>query len=410
MFRIKRRRTLIRILSFTIAALVVSVSAAIYSSWLAYSYRRSIEYSYQRALSELAVHVNSIDLALQKGVYAGTPSQLAGLSAQIWNEAGAAKADLAEIPLYDNNMDNTYKFISQVGDYANSLTKSLTGTPTISANDRKEMTTLSGFAKKLSQQLSDLMDEMYEGRLSIFTANDTLKSSAGKEPSGVPNIDTGLKDIENNFSTMPTLIYDGPFSDNILKKKPLMTQGKEQVDKAKALSLAAAFMGLGSGSLRSSGETAGTLPTYDFATKTANISVTKAGGYVVRILDGREIGDAKLSNDQARAKARDYLSSHGIGSMKESYYQTNNDVCVINYAYMQGDIICYPDLIKVGVALDNGAIISFDATGYLVNHQARKMPGIKFGVADAKKLVSPLLKVKSVSLALIPMEDANESL
>lgn len=410
MFRIKRRRTLVRIISFTLAALTVTTSLAIYSSWLAYSYRRSIEYSYQRALSELAVHVNSIDLGLQKGMYAGTSTQLAGVSAQIWRDAGAAKSDLAQIPLYDNHLDNTYKFISQVGDYANSLTRNVSATQSVTDGDREKMKSLSSFAKKLSQQLNDMLNEVYSGKITIFTTNDALKSQAGKEPQGQTNVDTGLKDIENNFSSMPSLIYDGPFSDNVLKKQPTYTQGKPMVARAKAKQTAAAFLGLAAGALKDSGETAGNLPTYNFTAGSIAISVTKAGGFVARMLDSRAVGMAKLNNGQSRQKGREFLNAHKIGSMKESYYQTNNDICVINYAFVQGDVTCYPDLVKVAVALDNGSVVSFDATGFLMNHKQRSLAAPKVSADAVKKLVSPYVKAQSVGLVVIPREDATEGL
>lgn len=410
MFHIRRRRTRIRIVSFIAAALTVSTTVAIYSSWLAYAYRRSIEYTYQRALSDLAVRVNNIDLDLQKGTYAGTPAQLSNLSAKIWRDASAAKSSLSQIPQYENDLAGTYKFISQVGDYANSLTKNLANAKTISADERKNMSLLSGFAQKLTNQLSDLMDDLHKGNINIFTAQNAVAANYSSSPSGQPAVDTGFKDIETAVSAMPALIYDGPFSDNVLKRKPLMTQGKAAVDAAKARAAASSFTGAAQASLQSIGSTAGDLATYNFSAGTATVCVTRAGGYVARFVDGRPVGDAKLGVNDARNKAAAFLRAHGIGSMKESYYQTNNSVCIVNYALVQNGVICYPDLIKVGVALDNGAIVSFDATGYLYNHKTRSFPAAKISADAAKTQVSPTLTVQSVRLALIPLEDANESL
>jgi spore germination protein len=410
MFSIKRRRTLIRLSSYTIAAFVVAISAAIFSSWLAYSYRMSIEYSYQRALSELSVHVNNIDLELQKGIYAGTPTQLVGLSAQLWRDSGAAKTDLSQIPLENTRLDSTYKFISQVGDYANSLSKSVAYNQKITDNDRNNMNMLSGFAKKLSQQLSDLMDDLQAGRLSIFTAKNAIKNNINKQPQEQPTVDSGFKDIENDFTAMPSLIYDGPFSDNILKKSAAFTQGKADVGRAKAHEIAAAFIGIDTKQFKDAGETGGNLPTYNFSTDTVSISVSKAGGYVVRMMGSRAIGVASVSTDDAIKKAREFLNKNKIGSMKESYYQSNNNLCVVNFCYLQGDVAIYTDLMKVGIALDNGDIMSFDATGYIMNHKSRTLAKPTQKIADLQKLLSPVLKLEKVSLVVIPSEDTSEIL
>ena len=67
----------------------------------------------------------------------------------------------------------------------------------------------------------------------------------------------------------------------------------------------------------------------------------------------------------------------GYENMKDSYYALNDGICVVNFAQMEGDAICYTDLIKVGVALDNGEIVSIDARGYLMNHKDRTIPHAK---------------------------------
>jgi germination protein YpeB len=354
--------------------------------------------------------VNNIDLTLQKSIYAGTPTQLVGLSSELWAASGAAKTDLSQIPLENTQLDNTYKFISQVGDYANSLSKSVAYNQKITDSDRKNISTLSGFAQKLSQQLSDMTDELETGRLFIFSANNAIENIKDENSQNVPTVDNGFQDIENDFTSMPTLIYDGPFSDNILKKTASFTQGKADVSKEKAQLIAAGFIDTGANQLKYLGETAGNLPTYNFSADTIYISVSKAGGYVVRMLNSRTIGAAAISTDDALKKARAFLTKNNIGSMKETYYQTNNNLCVVNFCYLQGDVSIYTDLMKVGVSLDTGSIINFDATGYIMNHKARTLSPPIQKISDLQKLLSPELKFEKVSLAVIPGGDTSEIL
>lgn len=406
---IKRKRTIIRIISFVVAAFSVVSGVAGYGLWKAYTYRTSLDNSYQRALSELAVHVDNIDLELQKGVYAGTPTQMVGLSAQIWRDSGGAKAALEQLPLSNTRINNTYKFISQVGDFVNSMSKEIAFSQNIQKSDRVKMMSLSTYAKKLSTQLGNMMDEFQQGNLNLFTTNKMLQGVTNVNASQ-PTVDTGFKDIENNFTSMPALIYDGPFSDNVVKKNPDLTKGKKTVSRAEAAKKAAGFLGVAQSGVTYGGDTAGSLPTYNFFTDTATISVSKAGGYIVRMLDSRSADEAKLSNEQALAKARQYMKNIGVSSMKESYYQTNNNICVINYAYSQNGVICYPDLIKIGVSLADGGMISFDATGYIMNHKDRSVLRPQIGKASVQNLLSPELTMEKVSLAVIPMEDAGEAL
>ena len=62
---------------------------------------------------------------------------------------------------------------------------------------------------------------------------------------------------------------------------------------------------------------------------------------------------------------------------------------------------CYPDLVKVAVALDTGGIVEYNATGYIMNHTDRGALTPKITQEEAQKSVSPRLKVESGSLALL---------
>ena len=60
--------------------------------------------------------------------------------------------------------------------------------------------------------------------------------------------------------------------------------------------------------------------------------------------------------------------------MMDTYYLSEDNTATINYAYKQDDVIVYPDLIKLKIALDTGEIIGFEAKGYLSSHRVRDIP------------------------------------
>ena len=119
------------------------------------------------------------------------------------------------------------------------------------------------------------------------------------------------------------------------------------------------------------------------------------------------MGEKKTAED-AVSIARKYLEKHGFSSLKDSYYSIIDGICTINFAYTLDDVICYPDLIKVGVALDTGRIVSADTTGYLMNHKSRDIPSDVISSEDAGKALSSMLTVSSTEKAFIPMNDGNE--
>ena len=96
--------------------------------------------------------------------------------------------------------------------------------------------------------------------------------------------------------------------------------------------------------------------------------------------------------------------------MEETYYLNENGILTINYAYVQENVIMYPDLIKVKVALDNGEILGFESTGYLNNHTERQIDKNIITKEEAKKTLNKRLNIQSEKLSVIPTEYKTEIL
>lgn len=91
--------------------------------------------------------------------------------------------------------------------------------------------------------------------------------------------------------------------------------------------------------------------------------------------------------------------------MKETYYMREGNVITVNYAYNQDDVVIYPDLIKVKIALDNGEVLGIEATKYLNSHkEKRELKEVKITKEQAQELINPNLEIKSINKAIIPTE------
>lgn len=136
----------------------------------------------------------------------------------------------------------------------------------------------------------------------------------------------------------------------------------------------------------------------------------KKGGQIVYSNYNRDIGEENLSYEEADQKAKEFLSAQGFNNMKETYYMKENGFITINYAYQQDDVVMYPDLIKVKVALDNGEIIGIETRGYLNNHIEREISKNLITKEDAKSTLNKDLNIQSEGLAIIPTEYKTEIL
>ena len=114
--------------------------------------------------------------------------------------------------------------------------------------------------------------------------------------------------------------------------------------------------------------------------------------------------EEKISEQDAVQMGKEYLASKGSPNMQETYYLKENGFITVNYAYKQGDVVIYPDLIKVKIALDNGEIIGLETTGYLNCHYERNIPTAQISMEEARENLSDKIEIKSEGLAIIPTE------
>ena len=154
------------------------------------------------------------------------------------------------------------------------------------------------------------------------------------------------------------------------------------------------------------------LPSYVFHDAlSTSVAITKNGGYLCYLITEKPDNlTAKLSYEEVVNKTQQYLSAHGYDSMKDTYYETDNGVMTLNFAYYDSasQTICYTDLIKVEVSLQDGSILGLDARGYLVNHHDRTIAEPALPVEQAQESLSDALTVDSVRPALIPSSGQNE--
>ena len=117
-----------------------------------------------------------------------------------------------------------------------------------------------------------------------------------------------------------------------------------------------------------------------------------------------------MSIDQARQNALKFLHDRGFGEMSPTYFLHQENSITFNFASVQNNVILYPDLVKVTVALDNGEIIGTEATGYLMSHRQRDLPEPKMSKEQAQAAINPGLTVSGGRLVLIPSGVTGEKL
>lgn len=478
--------------------LVLSVVLAIWAGFSfvqSHRYKTQLENTYLRAIEETSTNMSNISSDLVKGLYAGTPTQMSLVSSKLWKEASTAKSALSALPVAELNLENTYRFLSQVGDYAMYLSKKSVSDQRITSEERQQFLALREYADRLSAQVQQLEQKLASGKMAVgelamlqadnlsgvdtkgdsstdrynttpsqngevgpaadpdtnetnpnaenqqepitrngvdMTNSGQIKNSLSQTVSApaVTGKGTGEQDSQsapasedrggnNDFSAMekgfigyPSLIYDGPFSDHILDKKPAMTENQTEITQSEAKAKAAKAAQVSEDQLTNVRDEDSALPSYVFYNDGLSIAVTKNGGFLSYMVKPKPDGviAARLSKEEAISAAQKYLESLGIQNMKDTYYEINNGLMTINFAHYESgtQVTCYTDLIKVQVSMETGMVMGFDCRGYLVNHKSRTFEQPKISREDAQKVLSENLAVENVRMALIPTDGKNE--
>lgn len=392
------RRNIVRIISFLSAFLVVATIFLAKSYQKNQKYKLQIENNYSRSLDEFSSAMNNISLILKKAEYATSANQLSRLASELLSEAEVSKSALSQLPT-NNDLTALNRFLSQAGNYAMAVSNMLYNGESMPKDFGENITYLSKTAQKVSEAVNTAQINYNNIEYWAKELEDKIDSEVDQ------NLSASLNSLEGELSDYPTLIYDGPYSDHILEKEPLMLKNEAQITKEKANEIANDNVGQ---KVEFVAETGGKIPAYRFADEQVNISVSKAGGHIVYMRKNRNVGDNILSYEQALEKAKRYLSKMGKTNFIETYYFTDEGVCVINFAFLDGQTICYTDLLKVGVAMDTGEIMLYEASGYLTNHQERAFQTPVYTAEQARAVLSEKLVAKKTALALIPTSSGKE--
>lgn len=386
--------------------------------WILYKkqreYRQASENSYNMAFYELVDYVQNVETYLAKSLISTTPEHGAETLTNLWREANLAQSYLSMLPVESQELENTEKFLNQVSDYSYSLSRKNIYNESLTEDDLSNLEQLHSYSTELENTLNQLSEDLNSGR---FEWGELTKKGTIAFAQQVDNISKeSFSNLEENFHEYSGLIYDGAYSEHMTSTEKKGLTG-EDIDENTAKGIVEEFitkdkikeisnLGLSENA---------TIPAYTFSitgnnNENINISISKKGGHIIYMNTNREVKSEILSQEDATKKGKEFLENKGFNNMRETYYITQEGITTINYAYIQDNVISYPDLIKVKVALDNGEILGIETTGYLNNHTERDISKIKITKEEAKENLNPKIEIKNEGMAIIPTEWQTEIL
>lgn len=375
---------------------------------------QTLESSYSRAFFELVDYLDNVETLLAKAQISGSSEFAAKNFTDIWRKADLAQSSLSQIPITHVTLENAMKFLNQLSDYSYSLSRKAIENEGLSEEDLNNIRDFYDKCKTLNETFRSLANDMNSGSLSWSELTESSKpNELAQEVSNVSQ--ESFSQIEENMQDYEGLIYDGPFSEHMTSTEPLglsdevfsreMAEEKvyEYIDKDKIREIK--YNGIVESTIR--------VHSFDIELDDGSffyIDVTENGGEVLWFMHKRDIGEEKLIFEEAKAKALEFLDKHGFKSMKETYYISENAMVTINFAYLDGDVVCYPDLLKVKVALDDGSIIGLEAQSYFLSHHERNIEMPSISIEEAREKLNSNIEIFSEGMAIIPTDWKTELL
>jgi len=400
-----------------VIVIILSIVLIISTVYYAYTVNEKFKIlqinKYNESFGNLANYVNNVESLLAKSTISRNPKYSAESLTEIWRDSNLALVYLNNIPISSEELSQTAKFLNQVSDYSYSLSRKNINDEELSESDFNNLRQLHKYSVKLEETLNRLSDELYSGTISW---NELTKKTSLEYAQAVDNVSI-FSNISANLSEYEGLIYDGAYSDHVNKADKVGLVGDE-ISEDDAYKKVQEFFGqnrIEDIQLNQFLENAN-IPCYDFLVtlknqeNKINIEIAQKGGFVVEMQNNRECMEEKLSQEEANEIGKNFLSEKGFDGMEATYFTKLSNIVTINYAYKYDDIIVYPDLIKVKIALDNGDILGIETNGYLNSHTNRKFENVDITLDEAREKINSDLEIIAEGMAVIPTKWKTEIL
>lgn len=365
------------------------------------TYKTKLENSYMKGFYEMVDNVNNIEVDLSKTIATTSLDSQRTLLSSIYQSSVLGINNINLLPISENKLTKLNKLLNKTGGFVYSLLDKNYNGDIVSESDLTQLNDIHTQIKEVQFDLNNYIAKM-QYDYSIIDDID-FDSPDDSEFSG------GIVNTESSGTDIPSLIYDGPFSESVLNKE---IKGLENVEYTREDVEAKLNDIFPNQSTSYTGMSEGKFVTYNFDIEGSinrSVAVTKKGAFVLTITSFGGNGSDSISKDDGINLAQDFATKLGLSNMYSIWHQLVNNVLYVNLAPIINHVIYYSDLIKAKVDLSNGEIIGWEASGYATNHIGSREFTSSMGILDASSLISPLLEIKERNYAIVPNEFVGES-
>lgn len=378
----------------------------------------ALENQYRRAFTDMTDYVDTAQNYLLKALSTSTPGKMSAMLEEASKCSAQAESCLSTLPIDQRLMEKVSGYLVQLSDVSKSWSRRAVNGGALNSDEYNTLSDLYGYAQDLSGGLYRLSDDL--SKKSYSWSRISNDSSKILDNSTLSSKYSSLSSLSEPFSEYPTLIYDGPFSEHMCNMTPKGLTGdilsKEEASE-KAVQIFAGICNCPAEevNVNSCGENSNrNIDTFCFTMSRGDISahldVTKTGGSLYSMIITRQCDTANLSPEQGIEAGKSFLQSVGMDAMEPSYYTIQDNFITVNYSFTKDNVLYYPDMVKVKIALDNGTPVGFEGHGYLSCHsdESSRIKRASISAEDAKATLSQNLNVEAMREVVVPNEYGGE--
>ncbi|MEK3886014.1 germination protein YpeB [Bacillus sp. FSL K6-3431] len=373
------------------------------------------ENTYQRAFHNLTYQMDDLHDKIGSTLAMNSKKSLSPTLVDVWRITSEARAEVGQLPLTLIPFNKTEEFLANIGNFSyRTAVRDLDNNPL----SKEEYATLN----KLYSQSNDIRKELRNVQHLVLKNNlrwmdVEMALAAGKESADNTIMD-GFKTVEKQVEGYgdenlqdPTLVSFKQKDENYDHLTGKAITKDDAVKRAKQYS---GLSGIKDTVISENGKGAKygfySVNLDDGKGNSASFDITKKGGYPIWFINHREIGEQKISLNEAVVNAEKFLSDNEYENLELSESLQYNTIGLFTFTSVQDGIKIYPESIKIKVALDNGQVIGFAADDYLKSTKKREIKKPALSVTDAQGFINSNVKIMEDSQAIIVNELGEEVL
>lgn len=363
-------------------------------------YAIQLENVYQKNLYDLVESVNNTETKLSKILASNSSTYQKKLLAEIAQNSELAENSIASLPISQNSLADSVKFINQMGGYTQTLADQISQGKNLSSQDLNTLSKLQQSVNDMKAQINKFVKKVQQN-YSILDQSFNLDGDFN-------NFTIEISKIKGEGVDYPVMIYDGPFADSTLDKTVKGLKGDTLTEQECQKEVEKCFKNCAE--ISYSGEINSRFETYTYHVTNSDsqvlfVQVSKVGGHVITVSgQGSTSGVKNITEEDAKNIALDFAKQNGVENPQIVWIESVNNHIYLNIAPTENDIILYPDLVKVKVDMASGTVIGYDATNYFINHIPRALKKTGHNANEFKSNLPKDMTVKNQRLVLAPLD------